>query len=303
MNKAHHFVAAQLLLVSPAVSADDSGHWLTLMEAAAPATFERRVVDEAGLAVERQILEFEAPAQSSAVAVHITSFGDDGQPQDAMEVLWRRGSALPAPFMNAAMRFDDAQVSVDSDGPLALYPKGLEKPGWLDDVGLKVKIRKGLLSLLGTGTRISLSARRAQPLGGAARSENPRTSVPYVVTGQIRARVYVLGIPIKRVHYQSLECVDPAVGLIRHEMKLHDGKVAILQRVVWGDGPDALYDVPCGRPADCATPGESGAGASKRGPIGVSVRSSGGSLAALPPSHCAALRSDTGPGSDRAAGR
>lgn len=301
MNRTYHFVAAQLLLVSPAVAADDGGRWLTLMEAAAPATFERRVVDETGLAVERQILEFEAPAQGSAVAVHITSFGEDGRPQGTMEVSWRSGGASPAPFMNAAMRFDDVQVSVFSDGPLALYPKGVEKPRWLNDVGLMIKIRRGFLSLLGTRTRISLSARRAQPLGGAAGSENLRPYVPYVVTSQIRARVYVLGIPIKRVHYQSQECVNPAVGLIRHEMNLHDGKVAILQRVVRGDRPHVLYDVPCERPRECGTSSENGTDASSPERIGVGSRSSGGPLPP-PPSPCAALRPDAGSGSDRRGG-
>lgn len=243
------FAMATLLLAAPnapgALNAPsvptapntDDGSWLTMMDATADATYERRVVDESGSPVEKEILEFGIPGRSSAMPttmpIKIRSFDKDGRQQGTTDVTWQTGLGQPGLLRTAAIGLGDLRVFFDVDGPLALYPKGVEQGRSLSNVKLKIKLTKGVLSLLGTRTKIDVTSRRAEPVGSDRAREDSRL---YRITSQIRARVFVLGVPVKKVRFDSEECVDPAVGLIRHEMRSRDGMVAVVERL----GSDGL---------------------------------------------------------------
>jgi hypothetical protein len=219
---------------APSASNADDRDWLTMMDATADATYERRVVDGSGSPVEREILEFGIPGRSSVapmtMPIKIRSFDKDGRQQGTTDVLWQTGLGEPGLLRTAAIGLGDLRVSLDIDGPLALYPKGVEQGRSLRNVKLKlkVKLRKGVLSLLGTRTKIDVTRRRAEPVeADRARADSRR----YRITSQIRARLFVLGLPVKKVSFDSEECVDPAVGLIRHELRSRNGRVAVLERL------------------------------------------------------------------------
>lgn len=233
-------LVAALLLSAPAPvdAGQGAGGWLTLMDATADAVYERRVLDEKGHVLETEVLQFGESDGRFTEPVVIRSFDQNGEQSSTTNVTWQQGAGAPALGTRAAMRFAGDQISVQTDGPLLLYPKGIAGNRRLDDIQIKVTIRKGILRLLGTRTKITLTARRAEPMATNAWA---RRTV-YRITSHIRARVFVLGIPVKRVEFLSEEYVDPSVGLLRHEMKLHDGRVAVLERMpADADGSKARY--------------------------------------------------------------
>jgi hypothetical protein len=218
------------LLCPSAAQAGNGRAWLSLLEATEAATYERRVVDESGRTLEREIFEVGSSGEHRIVQLEIVSFGEDGQPSKTTRVSWREGTLPPSHATDAAIRFGHGQVSIETEGPLLLYPKQVEEGGPLEDVRLSLKIIKGFLRILGTRTKLDVTGREVEPLPpphGAAGGG----VIPYRITSRIRARVFVLAIPVKRIEFETEECVEPSIGLIRHEIKLDDGTRVIMERI------------------------------------------------------------------------
>jgi hypothetical protein len=196
------------------------------------------VVDEGGHILEREIFEVGSKADGGSVPLTIVSFDRDGAPSKTTKVTWEQGAMAPARFVDAAIRFGGSEASIATDGPLLLYPKNVDERGALEDVELKVKILKGLMRLLGTRTRIVVSGRQAEPMPswhGASHAASP-----YRITSRITARVFVLALPVKRVEFETQECVEPSIGLIRHEIKLDDGTRVIMERIASSGAPSSF---------------------------------------------------------------
>ncbi|HEU4617799.1 MAG TPA: hypothetical protein VFV10_07140 [Gammaproteobacteria bacterium] len=224
------FFCTLIVLAPRAILAGESRDWLSLMQATAGATYERRVLDASGNIIEREVFEVGHAAGGSSVPLTIVSFGKDGEPEKTTKIVWRQGDMPPARFMGAAIRFGDSEASIETDGPLLLYPSNVDEPGAIGDVELKIRILKGLLTLLGTRTKLELTHREVEPLSAAPRRGSGEAR-PYRLTTRIAARVFVLAIPVKRVEFETLECVEPSIGLIRHEIDLDDGTAVIMERI------------------------------------------------------------------------
>jgi hypothetical protein len=210
------------------------------MEATQAATYERRVVDGSGKLLEREVFEVGISGEGGSVPLTITSFDKHGEPSKTTKVSWQQGAMAPARFIDAAIRFGDAQASIETDGPLLLYPKNVEERGALADVELRIKILKGIMRILGTRTKILVSGREVEPM--PALYPAAERAGPYRITSRITARVFMLAIPVKRVEFETQECVAPSVGLIRHEIKLDDGSRIIMERIASSGPSRSLAD-------------------------------------------------------------
>jgi hypothetical protein len=227
---------AVLVVFDFSANAQDSG--TTLMQAMAGATYERRVYDEGGTLRERQVMMLgdlepdRTDMRFLAVPVEITSYDRDGNVTATTEVLWRCDGDSVAMLMTAAVhaRADrDIDVSIDTAGPPILYPDEIRRERKLDDIEFTVRLKSGVLRLLGTRAKLAFTDRVARP--GSATSRSRLASAPYSITSSVLLRTLVLGIPVRRIRLESEETVDPEVGLVHHRLTLMDGGVSIAERV------------------------------------------------------------------------
>lgn len=92
------------------------------------------------------------------------------------------------------------------------------------DVSLDIRVRSGMLALLGNRTRVKLHHRRIQPA-------EPPAAGRYIIDSEVDATVFLLGMPLKRRRFRSLETVQAGVGMMRQRMNFSDGSYAVIAPV------------------------------------------------------------------------
>lgn len=214
----------------------DEKPW-TLMEALAGASYERRVYDKSGRLVKRQVLKVGDLVRDAndpalvAVPVAVTTYDARGAAVGTAKVEWRCDEESAAMLMTAAIYTGadrDLKIFLDMSSAPIVYPRSVVGTQKLKDIHATIKVTSGFLRLLGTRTKLSLIDRKARALESA---DFPDDSQPYLITSRILARIVILGIPIKRIHLQGRQWVDPQVGVIRQELSFADGSASAIARL------------------------------------------------------------------------
>lgn len=119
---------------------------------------------------------------------------------------------------------DEEGAEIRVDGPPLRYPDAPRSGDTLADVLLDIRMRSGMLALLGNRTRVKLHHRRIQPA-------EPPSSGRYIIDSEVDATVFLLGMPLKRRCLRSLETVQAGMGLISQRMNFADGSYSIIALV------------------------------------------------------------------------
>lgn len=209
----------------------------TLMEAIEGATYERRVYDESNALVERQRLQIGTLVRDpkdpgvAVMPVTITTYDHNGATAGTSRVEWRCDEEAGAMLMTAAIYAGPARnlkISLDTSGAPVAYPRKVVGTRRLGDIRAIVKVRSGVLRVLGTRTKLALTNRTAQALNEGRASDG---TAEYVIRSKIMARILVLAIPIKRVRIESKEWISSRIGLVRQRLTFANGRVSEITRV------------------------------------------------------------------------
>lgn len=133
----------------------------------------------------------------------------------------------------AILRPEDRRIDLRVTGGEVLYPVSPVETDTLQDVTLDVEVQRGVLSFLGSKSRVHLANRsvRLQQVAGA----QPRLSEPtYTVSEELHMRFYVLGIKVRERSYRVEETIAPGQGLVRQVLTAPDGSYIVLERVDGG---------------------------------------------------------------------
>jgi hypothetical protein len=120
---------------------------------------------------------------------------------------------------------DKPSMRLETAGTPLIYPREVPASGRLPDASVEVKVRQGMLRVLGARTRITLTDRRIELLDGES---TPRR---HTIRSRIEVRAYAMGIRVRRVRYTSEETVDPKAGILQHILRREDGSYSALRRL------------------------------------------------------------------------
>ncbi len=114
------------------------------------------------------------------------------------------------------------QVAVS--GPPINYPATVSAGTDFGNIQFDLKLRGGLLSFLGTRTRVMVSNRQA---------EVPDASVPgdYLIESNVETIIYVLGFPAKKTRFKSLEIVQAGRVLLQQRITFSDGRYSVIEQI------------------------------------------------------------------------
>lgn len=110
------------------------------------------------------------------------------------------------------------RISLKFLGENSIYPDGQCQAELLPPVRFDAKVERGLVDLLGGRAEIRIVDRicRAQPSAAAG-------AQPYVISGELRMDMFLLGIRFGKKRYDSRQRVDPASGLVQYVLEDDDG--------------------------------------------------------------------------------
>lgn len=109
----------------------------------------------------------------------------------------------------------DSRVALDFLEETEIYPDSPCTGQSLPPVKLDLSARGGFVDLLGGRAEVRITERRCTPAEGG--------NDAYLISGVLRMKMYLLGIPFKKERYVSRQLVDPDRGLVRHVLEARDG--------------------------------------------------------------------------------
>lgn len=208
-----------------------------LMEKIAAHRYERRAYDQDGTLTGRALFDIsrivEAADRSGDLQLYIKveRFDDADRSIGTDEVVWSCNPGAARMFMNLLILLGDTakqNLRLDVESAPLIYPAAYSPGATLEDLVLNIRIKRGILSLLGTGTRLTLSNRMLLPLEA---SESPADRSGFRIVSDIEAKVYVLRLRVKRRRMRSEEWLDTENGLIRQVVTFSDGSYSEVTQV------------------------------------------------------------------------
>jgi hypothetical protein len=202
-----------------------------LIEAVAGRTYERTSFDADGQLLSRSILKTGAVQiaedGSLIVVTDMTTFSASGEAQASKQLRWSCDQEAAGMLMNIFLLAgvelkSSTQVAVS--GPPINYPATVSAGTDFGNIQFDLKLRGGLLSFLGTRTRVMVSNRQA---------EVPDASVPgdYLIESNVETIIYVLGFPAKKTRFKSLEIVQAGRVLLQQRITFSDGRYSVIEQI------------------------------------------------------------------------
>jgi hypothetical protein len=199
-----------------------------LVELLAGHVYDRRVYTANGHITGRQILQFGTlepqPNGKVQVPVVIEGFDAAGRRTSIYRLRLTCRPQATAMVMNfvSMPHAGTSRLAFQVSGSPLTYPIHSAAGTILPDAVFDIRIRSGLFSLLGARTRVRMSDRIVE-------DGDPRAPGSYRIESDIRATVYVIGLPLVHRYFESVETVLPGEGPIRQRMKFLDGGYAVIQ--------------------------------------------------------------------------
>ncbi len=241
MDVKPHVHFASLLLVIAVASlgwarANNSGSQM-LMEAIAGHVYARSTYLADGQLESRAQLRVgdteTEPDGGVTVTIDVESFTGLDEQGDVVRLRWSCNPTAASMLMNililagADLRRD---LRLEVDTPPLRYPDSATVQTVFEDILLNIRIRRGVLSLLGTRTRLLVTNRRVKSANALGRGS-------YTIASDVKATVFVLGLPVRRRRFESLETVQGGVGLVRQSVVFSSGGYTVIEALAEGNDP------------------------------------------------------------------
>ena len=199
--------------------------------------YERRVFDPAGELKGRQTLVFDwmrFQNESCLVPVNLKVYdgADFSHLRDEYEIRIQVECAEPhlvASVLASGNRSGSQSVEVRVFGEGQTYPPDPRDGQKLPEVHWVIRLRQGVLSMLGTRTELRMSHRRVRV--PAANNGHSSSGHGYEVLGDLETSVYMLGIRWKRELYRARQVIGPDQTLVEETLRRQDGTVTELTAV------------------------------------------------------------------------
>lgn len=220
------------ILTTIPIAAQPSGEEMLLRELAGH-RYERISYDPRGSAEGRILIEVgELRRVDSAVEVPVTvtPYSDDGAPQESNETVWRCRQGQEHMIMPVLFLSEDsgAEVGLEVEGDAIFYPE-FPPPRELPDLRLDIGIRKGFVSFLGGRTVVFLKDRRVRT------SDEASPESHYTVFSNVDVKVFVVGIRVKHLRFNSEVVVQSGKGLVHQTLTAADGSYSVLRSLPGDD--------------------------------------------------------------------
>ncbi len=209
----------------------------TLMAAMQGTRYERRAYDRAGRFSGRQILEVgrveDDPQEPGSVilTMDVQSYDDEGRLKSKGQVEWRCAPASLGMVMSLSIFSGEARklkVRLEAQGEPIMYPSTPRREEKLEDIAIDLKVKKGILPLLGVRTAVLFANRRIQMIASPQNGKTPRQ---YRITGDLVFKSYALGIRFNTKELRSEELIDERKGLIEQVLRAEDGSSWIMKYI------------------------------------------------------------------------
>lgn len=228
-------IAVGALLTTIPIAAQPPGEDMLLREVAGH-RYERTSYDPRGAAVGRMLIEVgELSRTDSAVEVPVTvtPYSDEGEPKESNETVWRCRQGQEHMIMPVLFLSEDsgAEVGLEVEGDAIFYPE-FPPPRELPDLRLDIDIRKGFVSFLGGRTVVFLKDRRVRT------SDEGSPESQYTVFSKVDVKVFVLGIRVKHLRFDSEVVLQSGRGLVRQTLTAADGSYSVLRSLPGDETPD-----------------------------------------------------------------
>jgi len=231
------------LLTPTPITAQPPGEGMLLREVAGH-RYERTSYDPRGVAEGRILIEVgELSRTDSAVEVPVTvtPYSDEGEAKESNETIWRCRLGQEHMIMPVLFLSEDsgAEVGLEVEGDAIFYPE-FPPPRELQELRLDIDIRKGFVSFLGGRTVVFLKDRRVRTPDEAS----PESQ--YTVFSKVDVQVFVLGIRVKRLRFDSEVVLQSGKGLVRQTLTAADGSYSVLRSLPGDEAPDDARPSPAG---------------------------------------------------------
>jgi hypothetical protein len=196
--------------------------------------YERISYDTSGTATGRVLIKVGKLQRSEdeiVLPVTVTPYSDQGKPKQSHQTLWRCHVGQGHMVMPVLFMSQDAgsEVGLEVEGDPVAYPE-FPPPQKLPDLRLKIDIRKGFVSFLGGRSVVLLSDRRVKAYHGPPDAR-------YTVEAKVEVKVFVLGIRVKHMRFDSEVRVQKGQGLVHQTLTSPDGSYSVFRNLAEDETP------------------------------------------------------------------
>ena len=199
-----------------------------LIELLAGQTYERDSFAPGGKLTGRSLLRVSSVHAASGgrigVQIRITSYSPSGK-ESIRRVDWTCDPGAARMLMDLLMvpvAGAGSPLDLTVSGPPVRYPLAPAVGTTLPDLVVDVRVHSGVLSLLGTRTRVRMQHRTIE---GA----NPPRPDRYRLTSEIETTTYLFALPLIHRRFLSIETLQGGAKLIRHRMIFPNGRYIIIE--------------------------------------------------------------------------
>lgn len=200
-----------------------------LIQLLAGRTFERRTFAPGGKLTGHSVLRVSSVHSASGgrieVRTLITSHSPSGKQVSIRSVDWTCDPDAAQMLMDLFMvpvASAGSPLDLTVSGPSLRYPHAPAIGTTLPDLVVDVRVRSGVLSLLGTRTQIRMQHRTIEA------ADPPRTN-RYRLTSEVETTTYVFALPLIHHRFLSIETLQGGAELIRHRMLFPDGGYIVIE--------------------------------------------------------------------------